>query len=96
MNLLDPFTKYRYLLTQLVQREIKARYKQSVVGYAWVILNPIAQLLIYSFVFSIIFRFPTGDIPYSIFLFTALLPWTFLQNSVSASTQRSQYLCGNS
>jgi lipopolysaccharide transport system permease protein len=87
MNLLDPFTKYRYLLTQLVQREIKARYKQSVVGYAWVILNPIAQLLIYSFVFSIIFRFPTGDIPYSIFLFTALLPWTFLQNSVSASTQ---------
>ena len=86
-NLLQPFTKYRYLLSQLIQREIKARYKQSVIGYAWVILNPLAQLLVYTFVFSIIFKFPAGDIPYSIFLFTALLPWTFMQNSISSATQ---------
>lgn len=81
-----PFSSYKYLLFQLVQREIKARYKQSIVGYAWILFNPLAQLLVYSFVFSVIFRFPTGGIPYSIFLFIGLLPWTYLQSSLSTST----------
>lgn len=85
-KLLLPFRSYKYLLVQLTQREIKARYKQSIVGYAWVILNPLAQLLVYSFVFSIIFRFPTNNVPYIIFLYAALLPWTFLQSSISSAT----------
>ncbi len=87
MKLVKPFSQYRYLLFQLTQREIKARYKQSIIGYAWVLLNPLAQLLVYSFVFSVVFRFPTGDIPYPIFLFAALLPWTLFQNSITAATQ---------
>jgi lipopolysaccharide transport system permease protein len=84
--LLKPFTSYKYLLFQLTQREIKARYKQSFIGYAWVLLNPLAQLVVYSFVFSVVFRFPS-TIPYPIFLFSALLPWTFLQNSITSATQ---------
>lgn len=80
------FTSYKYLLYQITQREIKARYKQSFLGYAWVLLNPLLQLLVYSFVFSIIFRFPTNNIPYSIFLFVGLLPWIYLQTSVSQAT----------
>lgn len=85
-SLFFPFLSYKYLLSQLTMREIKARYKQSVLGYTWVIINPLIQLLVYSFVFSIIFRFPTNNIPYSIFLFIGLLPWIYLQSSVSAAT----------
>lgn len=83
---LRPFRHYKYLLAQLTLREIKARYKQSFVGYAWVLLNPLAQLLVYSFVFSIIFRFPTNNVPYIVFLFAALLPWIFLQTSLATAT----------
>ena len=83
---LKPFTNYKFLLSQLVLREVKARYKQSVLGYAWVLLNPLVQLLVYSFVFSVIFRFPTGNVPYSVFLFIGLLPWIYLQSSLSTAT----------
>lgn len=86
-DFLLPFTSYKYLLYQLTLREIKARYKQSFVGYAWVVLNPFAQLLVYSFVFSIIFRFPTNNIPYIVFLYAALLPWTLFQSSITSATQ---------
>lgn len=81
-----PFLSYKFLLAQLVLREVKSRYKQSILGYAWVLLNPLIQLLVYSFVFSIIFRFPTNNIPYSVFLFTGLLPWIYLQSSLSTAT----------
>lgn len=82
---LKPFLNYKYLLNQLILREIKARYKQSILGYAWIILNPLIQLLVYSFVFSIIFKFPTSGMPYSIFLFIGLLPWIYFQTSLSSS-----------
>lgn len=82
-----PFFSYKYLLFQLTQREIKARYKQSIIGYAWVVLNPLAQLAVYTFVFSVVFAFPTNNIPYVIFLYAGLLPWTFFQSSISSSTQ---------
>lgn len=80
-----PFLNYKYLLSQLILREIKARYKQSILGYAWIIFNPLIQLLVYSFVFSVIFRFPSVNIPYSIFLFIGLLPWIYFQTSLSSS-----------
>lgn len=77
----------RELLAQMIGREIKARYKQSILGYFWVILNPFFQMLVMSFAFSIIMRIPTnaaGHIPYSIFLFVALLPWTLFSNSIAS------------
>ena len=80
--------KWRELLWQMVAREVKARYKQSVLGYFWVILNPLAQMLVMSFAFSLILRIPTnstGNIPYSIFLFVALLPWNLFTNSISSA-----------
>lgn len=85
MKVFKPFQHHKYLLYQVTLREIRARYKQSVVGYAWIVFNPLVQLLVYSFVFSVVFRFPTGGIPYSIFLFIGLLPWIYLQSSLSAS-----------
>lgn len=78
----------RDLLFQMVSREIKARYKQSILGYFWVILNPLAQMLVMSFAFSLVLRIPTNsneNIPYSVFLFTALLPWTLFANSLSSA-----------
>lgn len=84
-ELLNPFLNYKYLLSQLILKEIKARYKQSILGYAWLIFNPLVQLLVYSFVFSVVLRFPMEEVPYSIFLFIGLLPWIYLQTSLSSS-----------
>jgi homopolymeric O-antigen transport system permease protein len=70
-------------------REIKSRYKQSILGYFWVILNPFFQILIMSFVFSTIMRIPTNanaNIPYIVFLYVALLPWSLFANSLSSAT----------
>ena len=80
--------KWRELLWQMVAREVKARYKQSILGYFWVILNPLAQMLVMSFAFSLILRIPTnstGNIPYSVFLFVALLPWNLFTTSISSA-----------
>lgn len=76
---------YWELTQELAKREIKQRYKQSVLGYAWVILNPFFQMVVMSFVFSKIVPSTTIGVPYPVFLFTALLPWTFFANSLIAS-----------
>jgi lipopolysaccharide transport system permease protein len=80
--------KWHELLWQMVGREVKARYKQSVLGYFWVILNPMAQMLVMSFAFSMILHIPTNsaaNIPYSVFLFAALLPWNLFANSLGSA-----------
>lgn len=77
------------LLLQMTLREIKSRYKQSIMGYFWVILNPFFQIIIMSLVFSTIMRIPThanANIPYIIFLYVGLLPWTLFSNSLSSAT----------
>ncbi len=74
------------LTIQLVSREIKSRYKQSFLGYAWVILNPFFQMLVMTFVFSLIFRISSLGVPYAIFLYVALLPWNLFSNSLTHAT----------
>src|SRR5260221_550705 len=86
LSIIEPFKMYKSLLMQLTLKEVKGRYKQSIIGYAWILINPLSQLLVLSFVFSIIFKFPTYNVPYPIFLFTGLLPWTYLQSSLNAGT----------
>jgi len=81
--------KRRELLTQMTLREIKSRYKQSIMGYFWVILNPFFQILIMSFVFSTIMRVPTAanaNIPYIVFLYVGLLPWSLFANSLTSAS----------
>lgn len=86
MQMLAIFTKYQELLHELTMREIKQRYKQSILGYAWVILNPFFQMLVMAFVFSIIMRIPDLGVPYPLYLYAGLLPWTLFSNSlISAS-----------
>lgn len=64
-------------------REIKVRYKQSILGGAWAILQPLSLMLIFTVVFSFFARVPTDGIPYPVFSYAALLPWTFLATSIS-------------
>jgi ABC-type polysaccharide/polyol phosphate export permease len=77
---------YIELIRELTLREVKSRYKQSVLGYAWVILNPFFQMLVMAFVFSQILRFPTMGVPYTIFLYAGLLPWNLFASSLTSST----------
>lgn len=74
------------LLKHLTLREIKARYKQSFLGFFWIVLNPLLQMLILSFVFSLILRFEELGIPYPVFVYAGLLPWLFLTNSLTSAT----------
>ena len=76
----------RQLLLELTKKEIKQRYKQSVLGYFWVILAPALQMMVMSFVFQFIFKPGDIGVPYSIFLFAGLLPWTLFSNSLASAT----------
>lgn len=79
--------KNRELVLSLTQRDIRSRYKQSVLGITWAILQPLALMVIYTIVVSRILGVKTGNIPYPIFAYTALLPWTFHSQSLSAGTE---------
>ena len=74
--------RYRSLLATLTSRELKARYRGSVLGYVWSLVNPILLLLVYTFVFSKIFapRDPNVS-PYGLFLATGVFPWLWLSSS---------------
>lgn len=74
---------YRALLWIWTQREVKIRYKQSILGAAWAILQPLVMMIMFTLVFSSFVRVPTDGIPYPIFSYTALLPWTFFATSIS-------------
>jgi lipopolysaccharide transport system permease protein len=85
MKSLKSLWQHRDLLKRMTEREIKARYKQSILGYFWIILNPLARLLVLSFVFTKIIKIETVGVPYPLFLYVGLLPWILFNNSVSFS-----------
>lgn len=77
-------TRYLQLLKQLTIKEIKQRYKDSFLGVLWILINPLAQLIIMSFVFSNLFgRSEIMGVPYPIFLFAGLLPWIYFSTSIN-------------
>ncbi len=71
---------YREMLRNLVAKELRARYKGSVLGFLWTFFNPLLMLVVYSVVFSFVMRSQIEN--YSMFLFVALLPWNYLSVSV--------------
>lgn len=77
---------YRELLYFLVWRDIKVRYKQTVMGVAWAVLQPVMTMVIFSFIFGSLANLPSDGIPYPIFTYTALLPWQLFSQSLSQST----------
>src|SRR6187397_1668690 len=67
--------RYRELLVFFATRDIKVRYKQTALGAAWAILQPVLTMVVFSIFFGRLARIPSGDVPYPIFAFCALLPW---------------------
>lgn len=79
--------RYRGLVQSLVARELKARYRGSVLGFFWSFINPLLLLLIYSFVFTIVLPARIEGIdPYGLFLFCGILPWTWFSSSLLESS----------
>ena len=93
---LAALVRYRGLIQSLVARDLKARYRGSVLGFFWSLINPLLLLLIYTFVFAYIMpgRFTRGEVPvpfadaepYALFLFCGLLPWTWFSSSLNESS----------
>ncbi|MGA8597457.1 MAG: ABC transporter permease [Bryobacteraceae bacterium] len=76
---------YRDLLVTLTIHRIKVRYKQSILGVAWAILQPLLLMIVYTIIFSVVTKMPSEGAPYAIFVYTALLPWTFFSTSITTA-----------
>ncbi len=74
---------YRELLFFLVWRDVKVRYKQTLLGASWAIIQPVLQLVVFSIIFGRLAGINTGNIPYPLFNLAALLPWQFFANTVN-------------
>ena len=78
--------EYRELLYFLVWRDIKVRYKQTVLGAAWAIIQPFFTMVVFSIFFGRLAGVPSDGIPYPLFSFAALVPWTFFANGLLNSS----------
>ncbi len=77
---------YRELLYFLVWRDIKVRYKQTALGVAWIILQPTLSMVVFSLLFGLLLKVPSGDAPYPIFAYAALLPWNYFAGALNRSS----------
>ena len=89
---LDDLWRYRELLYFLVWRDIKIRYKQTALGASWAVIQPFVTMIVFSIFFGKLAKVPSDDIPYPIFSYAALVPWTFFAAGI---TQSSQSLVGS-
>lgn len=79
--------RYRGLLMQLTWRDVMVRYKQTVLGAAWAILQPLATMAAFSLFLGRVAGSASSDLPYPLFVFAGLLPWTFFSNAISSAGQ---------
>src|SRR5205809_2717522 len=77
--------EYRELLYFLIWRDVKIRYKQTLLGAAWAIIQPLLTMLIFTLIFSEVAKIDSNGIPYPVFAYAALLPWTFFANALTTS-----------
>lgn len=83
---------YRELLYFLIWRDLKVRYKQTALGVAWAVIQPLMTMLVFSLFFGRLAKLPSDGIPYPLFTYAALVPWTFFANGL---TQSSNSLVGS-
>jgi lipopolysaccharide transport system permease protein len=84
MNMeLSELWRYRELLYFLTLRDVKLRYKQTLLGAAWAIIQPLCAMLLFTLVFGRLARLPSDNIPYPIFAYAGLVPWTFFANAIT-------------
>jgi lipopolysaccharide transport system permease protein len=77
--------RYRELLYFLTWRDVKLRYKQTLLGAAWAIIQPLFAMLLFTLIFARLARIPSDNVPYPLFAYAGLLPWTFFANAISNS-----------
>ncbi len=77
--------KYRELLYFLIWRDVKVRYKQTIIGGAWAVLRPLMTMIIFTVIFGNFAKVPSDGLPYSIFTYTALLPWNYFSQAITRS-----------
>src|ERR1700674_1784089 len=77
---------YRELLYFFVWRDIKVRYKQTVIGAAWAVLQPLMTMLVFSLFFGKLAKIPSQGLPYPIFYYCALLPWIYFSTAMQGAT----------
>lgn len=84
MQKLKEIYQYREMIFSLVRRDLRGRYKASLLGFLWTFINPLCQILVYSFVFSFIMR--TGIEQFYVYLVSGMIPWIFFSTAVSGGT----------
>src|SRR5918995_3053483 len=82
---LRALAEYRELLYFLTKREIQIKYKQSVFGVGWVILQPLVMTFIFALFFGLVAKIPSGNLPYPVFYIVAVVPWLFTAQAVGLS-----------
>jgi len=75
--------KYRELLAAFIIREVKVRYKETVLGAFWAVIQPLSLMIVFTVIFSFFLKIETDGVPYPLFSYSALLPWTFFTTSLS-------------
>jgi lipopolysaccharide transport system permease protein len=83
---LKELADYRELLYFLVWREIKVRYKQTLIGAGWAVVQPVATMVVFSLFFGRLAKIPSGGLPYPLFFYAALLPWTYFAGALTGAT----------
>jgi len=78
--------RYRELLFFLVWRDVKVRYKQTALGVLWVLLQPLLSMIVFSVLFGGLLKVPSGETPYPLFAFAALLPWNYFAGSFTRAS----------
>ncbi|ODU47215.1 MAG: phosphate ABC transporter permease [Thiobacillus sp. SCN 63-374] len=85
--------QYRDLFWVLARRDVSVRYKQTVIGILWAVLRPLLTMLVFTLIFGKIAKLPSEGVPYSLLVFTGMIPWFFFSSSV---TESSSSLVANS
>lgn len=78
--------EYRDLLFFFTWRDVAVRYKQSVLGWLWAFLQPLAQVLVYSVIFGLLLKVPSAGVPYPLFVLSGVIAWTYFSNVVSQAS----------
>ena len=78
--------RFRELLYFLSWRDILVRYKQTVIGVAWSVIRPVLTMVVFTVIFGKLAKFPSGNAPYAILVYAAMLPWQFFANALSESS----------
>jgi len=91
-NVITEFWRYRELLYFFAWRDIKVRYRQAVLGAAWAVIQPLLNMVVFAFIFGRLAHMPSNGIPYPLFSYCALVPWTYFSGTLGLA---SSSLTGN-